>query len=68
MRERTHVKLTVANVISTHRATYKDLIDEAVVLNTLGATLLALMVVMPVLLLLDKFRVRPVQVIAVHGL
>lgn len=51
-----------------HRGTYKDLLDEAVVVNVLGATLLALLVVMPVLLLLEKFRARPVQVIAVHGL
>jgi len=47
---------------------YSLLPDEAVVMNVLGAALLALSVVVPLLLLTDRFRLRSVQVIAVsHG-
>lgn len=49
-------------------ARYRDLGDEAIVVNVLAVTLLALMVVMPVVLLSDKFRSRNIQVVAVHGL
>lgn len=50
------------------RAKYRDLGDAAIVINVLAVTLLALMILMPVLLLFDKFRSRRVQVVAVHGL
>ena len=52
----------------THRNSYAYLGEEAVVINALAATLLALMIVIPAILLYDKFRSRPVQVIAVHGI
>jgi len=45
------------------------MVEEAVVVNVLGATLLALVIVIPVLLLNDKYRSRPVHHVAVnHGL
>lgn len=50
------------------RDQYQFLGEEAVVINALAATLLALMIIMPAILLYDKFRSRPVQVIAVHGI
>ncbi|XP_057378375.1 transmembrane ascorbate-dependent reductase CYB561-like isoform X4 [Daphnia carinata] len=54
--------------INSLGAKYRDLGDEAIVVNVLAVTLLALMVVMPVVLLSDKFRSRNVQVVAVHGI
>lgn len=47
---------------------YALLGEESLVINVLAASLLALMVVMPAILLYDKFRSRNVQVIAVHGI
>lgn len=48
---------------------YSKMVEEAVVVNVLGATLLALVIVIPVLLLNDKYRSRPVHHVAVnHGL
>lgn len=63
--------VVVNNNLYTHlmcRTRYKDLGDEAIVVNVLAVTLLALMIVMPVVLLSDKFRARNIQVITVHGL
>lgn len=51
-----------------YRTRYRDLGDEAIVVNVLAVTLVALMVVMPVVLLSDKFRSRSVQVVTVHGI
>lgn len=56
------------NSFDVCRTRYRDLGDEAIVVNVLAVTLLALMVVMPVVLLSDKFRSRNVQVVAVHGI
>ena len=42
--------------------------EEAVVINVLAAVLVSLAVIIPLLLLIERFRYRPVQVIAVsHG-
>ena len=48
------------------RKGYSQLGEEAVVINVLATALLALAIVMPLLLLYDKFRSRPIQVIAVN--
>lgn len=47
---------------------YSNLPEEAVVINVLAAVLVSLAVIIPLLLLIERFRYRPVQVIAVsHG-
>jgi len=45
---------------------YPLLGEEAVVINALAATLIALMIVMPVIMLYEKFR--PKQIVVVHGI
>jgi len=56
-------------VIFTLGKGYSQLGEEAVVINVLAVTLLALVIVIPVLLLNDKFRSRPIHHVAVnHGL
>jgi len=40
--------------------------EEAVVINALAASLIALMIVMPVIMLYEKFR--PKQIVVVHGI
>ena len=43
------------------RKEYSKLGEEAVVINVLAATLLAMVIVIPVLLLNDKYRSQPVH-------
>jgi hypothetical protein len=55
-----------ANLI--HSTEYSNLPEEALVINVLAAVLVSLAVIIPLLLLTERFRYRPVQVIAVsHG-
>lgn len=54
------------NNLCINRRAYPLLGEEAVVINALAATLIALMIVMPVIMLYEKFR--PKQIVIVHGI
>jgi len=49
-----------------YRKEYSKLGEEAVVINVLAATLLAMVIVIPVLLLNDKYRSQPTHHVAVN--